>query len=301
MKYTPLTCMKRVLGTPALAAVLLTASGNTLAAPIIFTDLTLTGLVELSTTIGVAPFSDGNVTQSGAITTTEGGGTTSNAFSTSPGVADGVDDSTTSLPASNPLTGTFTDTGDGIGYSTNLDALFETGFNFNEGFDFITAFGINLANTSVYSTFTITMQVDYSNIVDVAGVDAFADSRLDLEVDVIDVFSSEVLSDSLLGDELNGTPTGTFGNLISDSGSFSFDVIIAPGFTSIVGGTHQWEGGVFVTGSSLVDIGVDLTIANVTCSGTCNVVPLPGAALLFASGLSGLALFRRRRTLRVAA
>jgi hypothetical protein len=273
---------------------LLLATGNALAAPIVFTDISITGSVELSTTIGVAPFSDGNVTQNGAIRTTVGGATTSNAFSTTPGTADGIDDAATTLPASNPLTGNLTDTGDGIGYTTNLDALFETGVNFNEGYDFITDFAVNLANTSVGGIFTVTMQLDYSNVADVEN-DAFADSRLDLEVDTLNVFSSEVLSDSFFGDALNGTPTGTNGALISDSGSFFFDVILNPGDTALIGGLHQWEGGVFEAGSSLVDIGVDLTIAGVTCAGDCNVVPVPGAALLFASGLSGLALLRRRR------
>jgi len=276
----------------------LLAPGNTHAAPIPFTGLAIDGSVELSTTIGVAPFSDGNVTQSGNISTTAGGATTSNAFSTAPGTADGVNDATTTPPASNPLTGILTDTGDGIGYSTDLDALFETGFDFNEGYDFITEFGINLANTSVGGTLTVTMQLDYSNMVDVDGIDAFADSRLDLEVNNVDEFSSEVLSDSFFGDELNGVPAGTFGDLISHSGSYLFDVILNPGEMALIGGIHQWEGGVFDIGFSNVDIGVDLTIANVTCDGDCNisVIPLPGAALLFASGLSGLALLRRRRT-----
>jgi len=274
---------------------LLLATGNALAAPIVFTDIAITGSVELSTTIGVAPFSDGNVTQSGAISTTAGGVTTDNAFSTAPGTANGVDDATTTLPASNPLTGNLTDTGDGVGYSTNLDALFETGFNFNEGYDFITDFAVNLANTSVGGTFTVTMQLDYSNVADVDGNDAFADSRLDLEVDTLNVFSSEVLSDSFFGDALNTVATGTFGDLISDNGTFFFDVILNPGDTALIGGVHQWEGGVFEAGFSNVDIGVDLTIAGVTCAGDCNVVPVPGAALLFASGLSGLALIRRWR------
>ena len=271
-------------------------------AALISSDLAITGSVELSTSIGVSPFSDGNVTQNGAIRTTAGGIPTSNGFSTTPGTADGVDDATTSLPATNPLSGNLTNTGDGIGWDTNLDALFETGFNFNEGYDFIVDLGFSLKNNSLTDTFTITMQLDYSNVADVNGGDAYADSRLDLEVDNVDVFASEVLSDSFLGDALNGVATGTFGGVISDNGIFSFDIILSPGDIAMIGGTHQWEGGVFDTGFSNADVNMDLFISDVACSGTCNVVPVPGALLLFSSGLSGLALFQlRRRKQRVAA
>lgn len=277
----------------SLLALPLTTS-HVLAAPI-SSDLAITGSVALSTTIGASPFSDGNVTQSGAIRTSVGGTTTSNGFSTTPGTADGVDDGTTTLPASNPLSGNLTNTGDGIGWNTNLDALFETGFNFNPGYDFIVDLGFNLANNSLTDTFTITMQLDYSHAVDVDGIDAYADSKLDLEVDTVNVFINEVLSDSLLGDARNGVATGTSGDLISDSGIFSFDIILAPGAVALIGGTHQWEGGVFDTGFSNADVNMDLFISDVACSGTCNVVPVPGALLLFSSGLTGLALFQRRR------
>lgn len=277
----------------SLLALPLTTS-HVLAAPISL-DLAITGSVELSTSIGVSPFSDGNVTQTGAISTTVGGATTSHAFSTSPGTADGVDDGTTSLPAANPMTSNLTDTGDGIGWDTNLDALFETGFNFNPGYDFIVDLGLNLANNSLTDTFTITMQLDYSHAADVGGIDAYADSKLDLEVDNVNVFISEVLSDSFFGDALNGVATGTFGDLISDNGTLFFDIILNPGDVALIGGTHQWEGGVFDTGFSNADVNMDLFIADVVCSGNCPVVPVPGALLLFSSGLSGLALFHRRR------
>ena len=104
----------------------------------------------MSTSIGVSPFSDGAVTQNSDVRVKQGGATTSNAFSTTPGTADGADDATTTLPASNPLLGTFTEfgvaSGDGLGYSTDLDAAFETGFSFNEGYDFIVEFAMDLAN-----------------------------------------------------------------------------------------------------------------------------------------------------------
>ena len=281
---------------PWIAASLLALAFTTshvLAAPI-SSDLSITGSVELSTTIGVSPFSDGNVTQQGNVSTTVGGSTSNDAFATTPGAVDGANDGTTS--AASLTTGNLIATGDGVGWNTDLDALFQTGFNFNEGYDFIIDLGFNLSNNSLTDIFTITMQVDYSHTVDVDGLDAFAESKMDIELNNIDVRApfSEVLSDSLFGDALNGQALGTFGDTVSDVGIFVFDVVLNPGDVATITGTHQWEGGVFASGFSNVDVNVDFTVADVACQGVCSVVPIPGAAILFASGLSVFGLFRRR-------
>ena len=279
---------------------LMTATGSALAAS--FTsNLEVTGSVELSTSIGNSTFSDGNVSQTGEVRKKVGGATTSNGFSTTLGVADGTDDGTTTSPAPS-LTGTLTDIGDGIGWGTDLDAGFATGFNFNPGYDFIVDFLFNLKNTSLTDTLTVTMKANISNVADAGGADASADSKLDLERNGVNVpnGASEVLSDTAFGDALNGASTGTFGEEISDIRMLFFDVMLAPGGTATVGGNHEWEGGVFENpGNSNLDISLDITIENVACSGECIVapVPVPGAVWLFGSGLSGLAFLglRRRR------
>ena len=289
----------------ASSLVLMMASGSAFAA--FDSDLTVTGDVKLSTTIGQSPFSDGAVTQNGSIRTKAGGSTTSSAFTTSQGTADGTDDGTTSPAPS--LSGTLTDIGDGIGWSTDLDADFETGFNFSDGYDFVVDFLLNLANTSFTDTLTVTIKANYNNVVNADGVDAFADAKLDLELDDLDVLNgaSEVLSDTIIapGDVKNGVNLLTFGAEVSDVRMLSFDVILLPNSTAKIDGTHQWEGGVFEAGLSDVDISVDITVDNVACSGECIVapVPVPGAVWLFGTGLSGLAFlgFRRRRTTRRAA
>ena len=112
MKACPLGWLAAATITPLLVS-------NALASALDFSDLNISGSVALSTSIGVAPFSDGEVTQSGAISTTLSGTTTNSVFSTTPGTADGINDATTILPAVNPLTGDLTASGDGVGYRTD--------------------------------------------------------------------------------------------------------------------------------------------------------------------------------------
>ncbi len=289
---------------------LMTASGSALAA--FNSDLTVTGAVEFRTA-DQRPWSDGNVNQTGEIRKKVGGATTSSGFTTTPGAADGNNDNTTvpsSTTATNPLTGTLTDIGDGVGWgTTTVNASYQAGIlspNVTDGYDFIVDFLFNLENTSLTDTLTVTLKTNYRNVADADGGDAFAEGDLEVERSNVDLFTSNVMSDTLLGDSLNGVSQGTSGAEISDIGMFFYDVVLVPGETATVDGFHRWRGGVFDDpGSSVVDIGVDITVDSIACSGECIVapVPVPGAVWLFGTGLSGLAFlgFRRRRTTRRAA
>ncbi len=234
-------------------------------------DLVITGSVELSTSIGPSPFSDGDVTQAGSIRIIQGGGTTSSAFSTSPGPQppDNVNDGTTVLPPTNPLSGALTDTGDGVGFSTNLDTLGLAGFNFvGDGFNFVIDASLGLTNNSFVNTYDVTVRVDYSNVVDADGNDAFSEVEMDVELDTVNVLLSDVASDTFLGDSFGGTPTGTFGEVISDIGFFDFVVTLGPGASAQVTNVHQWEGSVFeVPGGAFADITNDITVLEFTCIG----------------------------------
>jgi hypothetical protein len=238
-------------------------------------DLSITGEVEFDTGFALA---DGNVTQTGDFSTTEAGVSTSSTF-------DG-----TTVTGANPLLGILTDFGDGFGMSADVDAGFYSEFGI--GIDI----GIDVMNTSATDTWKVTFKVgssDFNNEVDADGVDAFADSGFTVDVDSSEVFFTEVLSDTLFGDVLNGVDLGTFGELVSDSGEAFFDVQLAPGATALIEGAWTMEGGVFDPGTATVDFSAFLSVDSVE---NLTQVPEPGTLLLLATGLGGLAVIRRRRT-----
>ena len=145
-----------------------------------------------------------------------------------------------------------------------------------------------MENTSLLNTYTVTFELDYFHRVEATGLNAYADSKLDLEEDTIDIFVSDITSDTLF------PPVGP----TDDIGVYLFDVIVAANSTVTLAGVHQWEGGVFEPGMSDVDSLIDLTLVDVTCQGqdcTMRPVPEPGMAGLIASALTGIAWLRRRR------
>lgn len=273
-------------------------------AAVIDTDLAITASVEL----GASPrFSDGNVSQTSSIHTVSGGTTSSNGFTTSPGIADTVNDAATTIPA--PLLNNLTETGDGVGYQTSLTAGAiagdAVGFS-NDGYDFIINMRVVMQNNSATDTFTVTLQNLVNHRVDSDGVDAFSEIEVFLDqAGMAREILTDIISDTLLGDLKDGVPLVTAGAVVTDTDGFLRDYVLAPGEMITLDFGAHWKGAVFADpGAALSDSIFDVRVAEVACTGPTNCVdsqpprptglPLPGGLLLLGLGLTALLVVNRQ-------
>ena len=202
---------------------------------------------------------------SGSFSLTSGGITTSETYSGS-------------TATGNPLTGSLTQNFDGTGFSGFASA---TDSDFLVGFDtVITVFNDEAGQKEVK------LRLDYSNMVNADGDDAFAHSNLFLfdNINPGDIFFSDLKSDTAFGDENGGVLTGGSGEMLSESGSMVFSYMLAPLDTLELNMIWTLEGGDFAGGLAEADLSANLTI-----------VPLPGALLFMVSGLLLLPLQRLLR------
>ena len=180
------------------------------------------------------------------------------------------------VTGANPLTGPLTNNNDGSGFTGTASATNE---EFSIGFDTVIS---ALNDTS--STQTVVFRLDFSNRVNADGGDAYADSALTLNDDNGEIFFSDLKSDTLFGDEVSGSLTGQFGDVLNDSGVLFFSFILNP--SDVVNLAMSWtlEGGDFEGGWAEADLSANLT-----------VVPLPGSLLFMLSGMLLLPLQRLMR------
>lgn len=193
----------------------------------------------------------------GSFSLTSGGTTTNSAYN----------DFT--VTGDNPLAGSLTDYLDGAGFTGTASA---TDDEFAIGFDTV----ITVENDTL-STQTVVFRLDYSNMVNADGDDAFADSELTLSDDLVgEIFFSDLKSDSNLmnGDEVGGVLTGNFGESLDDSGFMFFSYVLNPSDQIELLMSWTLEGGDFASGLAEASLSANLTL-----------VPLPGAFLLMLSGM----------------
>ncbi|WP_114326417.1 PEP-CTERM sorting domain-containing protein [Candidatus Colwellia aromaticivorans] len=185
----------------------------------------------------------------------------------------------------NPLDGTYAVpnvSGDGVGFSGAVNTQDD---DFSIGFDSF----LSVENSSLIDVYKVIFKLTYSNLVNATGADSFADSEFILFAGGIEIFFTDLLSDTLFGDEIGGVLTGNSGEELSESNTLSFDFMINPGETLDFELTWTLEGGNFETGSSIADFSQFLSIEDtILQSPPPQDVPEPASLLLFAIGMFGL-------------
>jgi hypothetical protein len=200
----------------------------------------------------------------------------------------------TTVTGTNPLTPTFSQTGDGVSITGDASAS-----NVDDEFFAGADFAIDLVNNSITDTYQVVIGIGYDNNVQGAGLDAYSSSEftLDRNPPGTEVFFTDLESDVVFGDVKNGVDLGTSGALVIDTGVTSLTIELAPGGSTQLIGAFTMEGGVFDDDSFAdVDFSVALTIdaiRNVTSPP--NPAPLPATLFLLGGGLFGLGWVRRRQ------
>jgi hypothetical protein len=241
-------------------------------------DVSIDGSIEFDTGNS---FIDGGASQSGTLRATVGGSNTDTTYSGN-------------LPVgANPILASFTDTDDGLSLfgsaaGSNVDDEFFTGIDLS----------MTLANSSATDTYEVVVRISYDQDVDSDGTDAYAESAFTVdEPGPVEVFFSEILSDTVNGDQKDGVPLGTFGALVEDMGIDFLTINLAPGASTTLAGALTLEGGVFLDpGSAGGNFSFSLTIDGVdNVTPTDPTIPIPGTLLLLGGGLAVLTWRRRQQ------
>jgi hypothetical protein len=144
----------------------------------------------------------------------------------------------------NPLADTFAATGDGVSIigagSVPGTAEFLAGVDTE----------ITLVNNSPTETYEIALAITFANRADANGVNSYLYSEFTIDQGPSEVFFTDVQSDTVFGDELNGVQQGTFGAPVRDSGMETLVLTLPPGASTVLNGSWTLEGGVFSPGSS---------------------------------------------------
>ncbi|NCP64381.1 MAG: hypothetical protein GW763_09330 [Paraglaciecola sp.] len=190
----------------------------------------------------------------------------------------------------------FTDTGDGLGLVANVNG--EAG-DIAELFVF--DFSFDLANTSATDEFKVYFELSFSNYAKADGSDTYAWSELNLYDSLLsELFFSDLISDTLFGDNANGVDLGSFGVELTDSGTFLFDFTLAAGASTSFSAVMKIEGGDFSRlGTFNADAMLNINILDVekltsTPPPPTNDVPAPSAAYLLLIALFGFVCSSRK-------
>jgi MYXO-CTERM domain-containing protein len=251
-------------------------------------DLSLSGSVQFDITDSDP--AEGGASQSATLNLTSGGSASSSSV-----------DSALAVTGSNPLSGNFTETGDGVGMvlanSGTGGTLSDPVGSANFGGDY----SISLTNNSATDSYDVVLRIAYNHSVDADGSDAYAAGEMvfdEAPIDLTELFFSDLVSDTFFGDEVGGSLTGTYGDPQGETGSLLLTFSLNPSTSLILVGTQDLEGGSFASDSSysgLLDVFISVDSVTNTTRPPSPTIPIPGVLPLLGLGLLVLGLRRNDR------
>lgn len=109
-----------------------------------------------------------------------------------------------------PLSGALTQYGDGVLIRDAQAAAMASGTR--AGIDAV----FSVTNASATHPYDITFNLAVTNQVDVLGTNAYIHSELTIDRESVEIFFSDVESDAIFGDTVDGTNAGSYGALLED-------------------------------------------------------------------------------------
>ena len=150
---------------------------------------------------------------------------------------------------------------------------------------------LRFTNLSATQNYRIVMSLDFSHGVEALGPDAGLRSDFDLELDGVRIFNSELISDTLLGNQIDEQAAPGFGGLLTAANTIQFTFDLNPGAIVEVGLDHTLETPLFFDGEVFGEANYFLSVDDVFASA---VMPEPTTAT-FAMFCCALLPFTRRR------
>lgn len=247
-------------------------------------------VVGMSSLVYAVPI-DSNVSISGSVSfddtasLIDGGATQTGAFGSVLAGSSAAHSSTlsgTTVTGGNSHGGSLSDIGDGVFANYNLN-----GSSQGSESGLTTDFRFDLENTSLTDSFRVTFEVDIDNNADADGTDAFIHSQFSLfDSSSADIFFSDLLSDTSLGDEFNGGFPPTSGGALVDTRTFTFSFDLNPGDNIFFDGFIDMTAGAFDSSTSYSgQLDSSINLMRVENLSSTNPVPLPSTLLLLVVGL----------------
>jgi hypothetical protein len=152
-----------------------------------------------------------------------------------------------------PQGGLLRDVGDGVGIAARIDGSCDGAPAQSDGlygeYDFV------LRNRSSSVRYKLTLKIDYANAVAAQGpaaegAGAYGIGLITLGRDSGELFSSNLTSDTTLGDRIDVTPTGASGQPLNEAGARTLELELAPGAVLRLQGRQELRGAASTPGAA---------------------------------------------------